>query len=90
MHDNKSLGHFTQQQQNVRQIYATECLIKVVGWLVSLLFLLLNEIMLHTNFSHIQYFLIQFSDITHSLSVRNSSEHPTMVDKPTQLHKYAD
>ena len=82
MHDNKSLGHFTQQQQNVRQIYATECLLKV-----SLLFLLLNEIMLHTNFSHIQYFLSQFSDITHSLSVRNSSEHPTMVDKSTQLPK---
>ena len=53
-------------------------------------FFLLNEIMLHTNFSHIQYFLSQFSEITHSLSVRNSSEHTTMVYKSTQLPKYAD
>ena len=82
MTHNKSLGHFTQQQQNVRQIYAKECFIKV-----CLLFVLLNEIMLHTNFSHIQSFLSPFSDITHSLSVRNSSEHTTMVDKSTQLPK---
>ena len=51
------------------------------------LFLLLNEIMLHTNFSHIQSFLSPFLDITHSLSVRNSSEHTTMVDNSTQLPK---
>ena len=44
-------------------------------------------IMLHTNFSHIQSFLSPFLDITHSLSVRNSSEHTTMVDKSTQLPK---
>ena len=82
MAHNKFLGQFTQQQQNVRQIYATECFIKVY-----LLFLLLNEIMLHTNFSHIQSFLSPFSDITYSLSDRNSSEHTTMVDKSTQLPK---
>ena len=41
----------------------------------------------HTNFSHIQSFLRPFSDITHSLSVRNSSERTTMVDKSTQLPK---
>ena len=82
MTHNKFLGHFTQQQQNVRQIYATECFIKV-----KLLFLLLNEIMLHTNLSHIQSFWSPFLDITHSLSVRNSSEHTTMVDKSTQQPK---
>ena len=86
MTHNKFLGQFTQQQQNVRQIYATECFIKVY-LLENLLFLLLNEIMLHTNLSHIQSFLSPFSDITYSLSVRNSSEHTTMVDKSPQLPK---
>ena len=64
------------------RVYARECFIKVY-----LLFLLLNKIMLHTHFSHIQSFLSPFSDITYSLSVRNSSEHTTMVDKSTQLPK---
>ena len=50
---NKFLGQFTQQQQNVGQIYATECFISVY-----LLFLLLNEILLHTNFSHILSFFL--------------------------------
>ena len=54
---------------------------------VIVVFGVINEIMLHTNFSHIQSFLSPFLDITHSLSVRNSSEHTTMVDKSTQLPK---
>ena len=49
-----------------------------------------NWLSQYTNFSHIQSFLGPFLDITHSLSVRNSSEHTTMVDKSTQLPKQPD